>query len=1006
MSEIMTPIPFSGLVKWMQTEYAKSGSVFGIRKEKFYKNSSGKMITLFGTKIASPLGPAAGPNSQLTQNIVAAYLAGSRFIELKTVQTMDGEELRKCVQRPCINASDECYNVEWSTELTVGEAFNEYVKAWFLLHLCAKEFELSSGCDFLFNMSVGYSLEGIQSKKIDDYLEGMKNAKNTNIWKECYGYLLEHIGEFKHFKKSDLEAISGCVASSATLSTLHGCPKEEIEKIAHYLITEKNIHTYIKCNPTLLGYKKARSILNEMGFPYISFDEHHFNNDLQYTDAVAMFKRLQKEAAERSLAFGVKITNTFPVQIKRNELPGEEMYMSGRSLFSLSTNVAAQLSNDFDGKLPISYSGGADFFNLADIIQTGIRPVTFATTILKPGGYERIEQLARVVEENIDVNAAGIDAKKLGAFVDGLTRNKRYRKEYRKTGLRKTESELPLFDCGKSPCSHGGCPVNQQIPQYIKKLAEGDTSGAFKIIAIDNAAPSITGTICNHECQNKCTRVDYDDPLSIRAAKKIAAGAEQKAFIAKISAPELKTKKSVGVVGAGPAGVAAALYLRRNGVPVTVYEKLDKPFGIVQNVIPEFRISKNDIELDYQLALKTGVEFKFGVKEDYNIPELKKQHEFIVLATGSWKAGVNPVKEGADKVIDALKFLADSKASGCSLSIGRNIAVIGGGDVAMDCARAAKKNKGVEKVAIVYRRTAQEMPAQHEERALALADGIGFIELCSPESFKNGVLVCDTMKLGEYDAKGRRSVSGTGQKLEMQFDTVIGATGAQVDSSLFAKNGIKLNGRGLPEVNAVCQSSIPDVYIAGDCKAGPATVVKGLADGKTIALDILKKLSLGNDFIKVGVEKLPAADYYFKKGVLAPKQEGPTDGYRCLGCDSVCEICADVCPNRANVAISVAGFTAPNQIVHIDRMCNECGNCAIFCPHAGAPYKDKWTVFASEKDFNESENRGFLPLNSDSFKVRQQDGKVVTWKRGENSISADAVKVIDAVMKEYAYLTV
>lgn len=1004
MSEIMTPIPFDGLVKWMQSEYAKSGSVFGIRKDKFYRNKSGKAITLFGTKIASPLGPAAGPNSQLTQNIVAAYLAGCRFIELKTVQTMDGEELRKCVNRPCINAADECYNVEWSTELTVPQAYEEYVKAWFLLHLCAKEFELSSGCDFLFNMSVGYSLEGIQSKKIDDYLEGMKNASNSAIWKECYNYLSAHINEFKKFKKSDLDSISSCVASSATLSTLHGCPKEEIEKIAHYLITVKNIHTYIKCNPTLLGYNKARAVLDEMGYPYISFDEHHFNNDLQYADAVAMFKRLQKESAERKLGFGVKITNTFPVQIKRKELPGEEMYMSGRSLFSLSINAALKLTNDFDGKLPISYSGGADFFNLADIVKTGIRPITFATTILKPGGYERVEQLARVVEENIEVDAAGISVKKLNDFVDALPRNKRYRKEYRHTGLRKTASELPLFDCAKAPCSEGGCPINQQIPAYLKKIAADDMEGAFKIISIDNAAPSITGTICNHECQNKCTRVDYDDPLSVRAAKKIAADAKQDNFISNLKPVELKTKKSVGVVGAGPAGVACALYLRRNGVPVTVYEKRDKPFGIVQHVIPEFRISGADIERDYKMALKHGVEFKFGVQENYDIAALKKQHEFVVLATGAWKAGAQPLKEGGD-IIDALKFLEDSKASNCSLSLGTSVAVIGGGDVAMDCARAAKKNKGVQKVAIVYRRTQQEMPAQHEERELAKSDGVGFFELCAPISFLEGKLICEMMKLGDYDEKGRRSVEGTGDTVEMQFDTVIGATGAQVDTDLFAKNGIKLGAKGLPQVSAVCESSLAGVYIAGDCKAGPATVVKGLADGKNIALDILKKLSLKNDFIAVDMPSEPLSDYYYKKGVLAPKQEGTADGYRCLSCGKLCEICADVCPNRANVAVAVAGFTAPNQIVHIDRMCNECGNCAIFCPHSGAPYKDKWTVFSSETDFTESENRGFLPIAS-GFKVRLDGGKVVNWKKGESSIPAEAAKVIDAVMKEYAYLAV
>jgi putative selenate reductase len=392
----MYPIPFAGLVKWSQAEYRKSKSVFGVREEKFYRNVSGNKMTLFGRRIASPVGPAAGPNSQLTQNIVAAYLGGCRFIELKTVQTMDGEELRKCVARPCIYMTDEGYNVEWSTELTVQQAFDEYVKAWFMLHVFGKEFGLSDGCDFIFNVSVGYSLEGIRSAKIDNYLEGMKDASKTAVWKECYDYLAAHIGDFKHFTKADLDKISPEVAASATLSTLHGCPREEIEKIAYYLLTEKGFHTYIKCNPTLLGYESARSILDLMGFSYVSFDEHHFKEDLQFADALEMLKRLMKTAKERDLGFGVKITNTFPVEIKRQELPGEEMYMSGRSIFPLSLNVANNISTALNGELPISYSGGADFFNLASIIETGIRPITFASTLLKPGGYERVKQLAEL----------------------------------------------------------------------------------------------------------------------------------------------------------------------------------------------------------------------------------------------------------------------------------------------------------------------------------------------------------------------------------------------------------------------------------------------------------------------------------------------------------------------------------------------------------------------------------------------------------------------------------
>ncbi|GHV63991.1 putative selenate reductase subunit YgfK [Spirochaetia bacterium] len=1037
MSEIMRPIPFGDLVKWAQQEYRQQGSVFGIRKEKFYRNKTGSGVTLLGTRLASPLGPAAGPNSQLAQNILAAYLAGSRFIELKTVQIMDGEELRKCVPRPCINAEDEGYNVEWSTELTVGEAFGEYVKAWFLLHVFGKEFGISDACipdncDFIFNMSVGYNLEGIQSPKIDGYIEGMRNAKDSAVWKECYSYLAAHIDSFRQFNQKDLDAVSNTVSSSITLSTLHGCPREEIEKIAAYLITNKGLHTYIKCNPTLLGYEKARRILDDMGYGYISFDDHHFKDDLQFNDAVDMIGRLQSLAKEKNVAFGVKLTNTFPVEIKRQELPGQEMYMSGRALFPLSINVAKDLSAAFKGELPISYSGGADYFNLAAILETGIRPVTVATTVLKPGGYERINQLAGIAEKILDgtsdtLSAGGRDrppesnpaikVEVLNKLVATLGEQKRFHKEYRHTGLRKTASPLPLFDCAKAPCMDGGCPIHQRIPEYLAQVAQENYREAFKIIAADNTAPSITGTICDHQCQNKCTRVDYEDPLEIREAKKIAAGNAQEAYIQKLTAPPLKTDRSVAVIGAGPAGLAAAVFLRRNGVPVQVYEKRDKPYGIVRYVIPSFRIPEKALDLDYGIAEKMGVKVSFGAKEHYSVEELKKKHTFVVIAAGAWKEGASPVKEGAENVVDALAFLEDSKKSNLKLKLGKHVGVIGGGDVAMDCARAARRNAGVEKVTVVYRRTVEFMPAQSEERELALEDGVEILELHGPETYVDGVLTCEVMRLADYDESGRRGITGTGKKVTLRFDTLIGAVGARVDTEPFVSNGIALNSKGCPKVNGTNESSVENVYLAGDCKDGAATVVKAIADGKITAADILRKLGLSADFASPNEPVCAAAgaalgfseavgvsieDLYFRKGIIVEGRKENTDAYRCLSCNTLCEICADVCPNRANVM--VIDKNGAHQIIHIDRMCNECGNCAVFCPHAGKPYRDKFTVFSREEDFIDSDNAGFLKTGADTFKVRLEDKSVVDYRKDAKSIPHYYISLIDSIVNRYPYL--
>ena len=1017
MSEIMRPIPFPFLVRWVQGEYKNHGSVFGIRGEKFYRTSGlGKQTAGF-----PPIGPAAGPHSQLAQNILAAFLAGARFTELKTVQTMDGDELRKAVPRPCINAADEGYNVEWSTELTVGGAFEEYVKAWFLCHVFAKEFGLDSSGAPVFNMSVGYNLDGIQSKKIDDFIEGMKDARNTDVWQNCYKYISDNISLFERFTKADLAGIPAVISPGITLSTLHGCPREEIEKIAVYLLCEKGLQTNIKCNPTLLGYERARKLLDDMGYGYVSFDEHHFKNDLQFDDAVAMLGRLTEQARARNLIFGVKLTNTFPVKINRNELPGNEMYMSGRPLFALSINVANKLSHAFNGKLPISYSGGADYFNLADILAVGIRPVTLATAILKPGGYERFTQLAELAEKALADNAAdadnpaAIDVPALDNLAASLPKLRRYHKEYRQfkenltnhgRRLSASRSPLPVFNCFKAPCADSGCPIHQRIPEYLAAVADENYSEAFKIIAVDNTAPSITGTICDHQCQSKCTRIDYEDPLQIRAAKLSAAANAQKDFISALCAPEIKTAKSAGIIGAGPAGIAAAVFLRRNGVRVTVYEKREGPFGMVRYVIPSFRISDDAIFMDFQIAQKLGVEFVFN-NALKSVSELRIKHDFLVIAVGAWEKNPPALRQDDGKMLDAINFLEESKKSQRALELGKKVAVIGGGDVAMDCARAAMRNRGVESVSVVYRRTREFMPSQYEEQEAALADGVEFMELLAPESFTGGVLACEKMRLGRYDDSGRRGVEKTGEKAEFCFDTVISATGQQIDACFFADNGITLDKKGFPLVNESCESSLPNVYITGDCKNGPATVVKAIADSKAAAADILKKLGLETDFTteNSGGGIGHQSDFnalILKKGVIAEIKRNSADARRCLSCGQVCAICADVCPNRANVLINMKPDNC--QIVHIDCLCNECGNCAVFCPCAGLPYREKFTIFSTEQDFIDSENPGILKTSGDSYKIRLEDKSLADYRSGDLNIPRIWISMIETISKEYGYL--
>ena len=370
MSDRMHPIPFEALLDWILGEYRTEGSIFGVRK--FWHAPEGAGQPFMGRSIESAVGPAAGPHTQLAQNIVAAYLCGARVFELKTVQVIDGADLH--VSKPCILAEDEGYNCEWSTELTVPQARDEYIKAWVLLHVLARELGLGRADGFAFCMSVGYDLAGIRSPKIDGFLDDMKDASRTEIFRECLAVLDRRLDQFKIFTAEDLAAISPNPCNNVTISTMHGCPAEDTERIALHLMENKGLHLLLKCNPTLVGFDHAKKVLDALGFNYLRFEQTSFDNDLKYSDAVPMLRRLRERAAALGLFFGVKLTNTFAVKADRGELPDGNIYMSGRALLPLSLRVAARLRLDFGDALPMSYCGGADAKNIALLAKQACSP--------------------------------------------------------------------------------------------------------------------------------------------------------------------------------------------------------------------------------------------------------------------------------------------------------------------------------------------------------------------------------------------------------------------------------------------------------------------------------------------------------------------------------------------------------------------------------------------------------------------------------------------------------
>ena len=997
MSDIMTPIPFDRLMNRILTEH-QEGAVFGMQK--CYQAKNLQPNTLFGRKLEGQIGPAAGPNTQLAQNIVASYYGGARFFELKTVQKMDGRELAACVAKPCITAEDECYNCEWSTELEVPQAYAEYVKGWFACKVMAKEYDLGDPDAFQFNISVGYDLEGIKLPKVDRFINEMKDAKDTEIFKECKAWLLANLDRFKKVTKEDVEAIQSEIINSVTVSTLHGCPPSEIEAIASYLIQEKHLHTFVKCNPTLLGYEKARAILDEMGYDYIAFTDFHFKDDLQYSDAVPMLKRLQELAKGLDLNFGVKITNTFPVDVKNNELPSQEMYMSGKSLFALSMSVAEMLTRDFNGSLRISFSGGADYFNIERIVEAGIWPVTMATTLLKTGGYLRFIQMAELLEKNLAKPWEKVDLSLVEKMIADAKKDKHMVKPVKPLPNRKSEKKVPLVDCFTMPC-RDRCPIHQDITSYGRLVNEGKFKEALEVILDKNPLPFMTGNICTHTCQSACTRNHYETDVQIRSNKLIAARGGYDTVLTGLK-QEGAVQKKVGVIGAGPAGISAAFFLARAGVEVNVYDKDAVAGGVVANVIPGFRIPAEEIQKDVNLAKQYGAQFHLG-QEVNDIDAFRKENNFdaVILAIGAHKEAPLVLEKG--EAYNALHFLADFKAQDGKVNLGKNVVVVGAGNTAMDVARAAKRNAGVENVYLVYRRTKRYMPADQEELEEAIEEGVIFQELLAPFTLENGKLLCHRMVLSDVDASGRRSVKESDEVVEVPCDTVIASIGEKVDGSFYEKNGIAVTDKGLPVLKKETnETSVAGVYAAGDGAFGASVIVKAIADAKLACEAILNK-TIGTDRPSETTDE----KIYGKKGNLVEPEKGLNPDKRCLACDHICENCCDVCPNRANFAIKVPGVEM-HQIIHVDYMCNECGNCETFCPYDSAPYKEKFTLFHRAEEMEDSTNDGFAFVDNDGNAIVRIGGEKMNYKVGDKNTKLfyRLAEIVDTVYNDYSYLLI
>ncbi len=405
----LRPIPFDRLIARMFKELDTRRTIFDLPERRFYLGDAERDLSLdlFGQRAASPFGPAAGPHTQLAQNLVLAWLAGMRVMELKTVQIRDDLE----IPRPCIDMRNIGFNVEWSQELTLQESLEEYVKGSMLIEMLASSRKLALQPGFggvALDMSVGYDLAGIRSAKLATFFDGMRDA--TPIVEKLRAQIPS---EYQHLQ--DLPFATQ-LSDTITLSTFHGCPPDEIEAIADFLLRERQLHTVVKLNPTLLGKDRLHAILHDdLGYTHLRVPDDAFQHDTTWPQAVAFCERLAATAMQAGRGFGVKFSNTLITENGGDVLPASEprAYLSGPPLHVLAMTLVAQFREQFGATVPVSFSAGIDKGNAAAAVALGLQPVTMCTDLLKPGGYAR----GHAYLQGLTKAMAGVAAPDLDTFI-------------------------------------------------------------------------------------------------------------------------------------------------------------------------------------------------------------------------------------------------------------------------------------------------------------------------------------------------------------------------------------------------------------------------------------------------------------------------------------------------------------------------------------------------------------------------------------------------------------
>lgn len=519
-------------------------------------------------------------------------------------------------------------------------------------------------------------------------------------------------------------------------------------------------------------------------------------------------------------------------------------------------------------------------------------------------------------------------------------------------------SQRPVIRLKSGPCV-GACPLHNPIPEAMTKLANGDVAGAAEIWLTRNPFPSITGRVCPHFCETGCNRKRFDEAINIRAVERFLGDSLLRT---KGRPPDTERPQRIAIVGSGPAGLATAYHLRRKGFQVEVFERSSLLGGVLREGIPAYRLPPEIVDQELEALKRMGIVFHTGQElgKDFTLEDLKRYFDAVFLGLGAHKETTMNIP-GEELMWSGLGFLK-KVAHGEAPDIYGTVAVIGGGNVAMDVIRTAKRMGALP--VLIYRRTQNEMPAIEEEVQRARDDGMEFRFLTTPvRARKEGnkiVLTLVRMKLGEKDASGRpRPIPIEGSEEEFPVDFVIKAIGEYADMSVLPPE--MRDSKGWLAVNKKTMQTVdPKVFAGGDYVTGPATVVEAIADGYTAARSIEmflegkqpdaepRKPSVPIKGIRTEYfqrapralpEELPLAERVrsFAEEVLTlPQSVAFAESLRCFSC-GVCNLCGNCWVFCPDVAIRLDGDLP--EILY--DYCKGCGVCAAECPRSVIQMEDE-----------------------------------------------------------------